>query len=167
MLFYRPGWRAAWCFSKVHVSWICPGIRASVDTVLHCKRKQWPFSSEHGSVLSSCTGIGFPLCPEIRLSTWTHSHTKAQRLMILVIAFGIKIQEISHLHTCCGQIWSCSFHGTASQLCRVLDYCWGSVPWQKWSLQLEARSVSCQRRSQIAWSYASLLKTIKDNVKVF
>lgn len=43
---------------------------------------------------------------------------------------------------------------------------WGSVPWQKWSLQLsEAQSVSYQRKSQIAWSYASLLKAIKENVK--
>lgn len=94
-----------------------------VDTVLRCKRKQWPFACEHGSALSSCTGIGLPLCCEIWLSTWTHSHTKPQRLMILLIVFGIKIQEISHLHSCWGQMWCCSFYGTASQLCHVLNYC--------------------------------------------
>lgn len=60
-----------------HVSWICPESRMSIDMVLPCKR-----------------------ITQSDLSCVNKPHN----LMILLIVFSIKRQEVSHLHTLWNQL---------------------------------------------------------------
>lgn len=76
-----------------HVTWICPGSRMSIDIVLPCKRI---------------------------MQNDLFCVNKPHKLMILLIASSIKIQEVSHSHTYWNQMWCCGFYGTVSQPCHLL-----------------------------------------------